>query len=550
VIRPMTCIAFMLACASAFKLYDESHRVSVLDQEIGSVVRQIRPVREQTRFLKAEWALLARPDRLQELADQFSTLKPTDSAQFTSPAALDSRLPPVAPAGARDGPPATGIAPPASPRADPATELVASAAADPMVPSVGAGAPSSAAAMGQSSNPGAPPTRLQAERAPGQSQGEAGAGGSQPQDAETGLALPATAPPAPAAIDVAPASPPRAAMTAAPSPPAVAAPAQPSREQAEAARLSSQIAQLRQQRDAEAARDQQMEAEAARLAVQIAQQHKTLDAMRAQAAAAKPPSIPTPSPPPVAATSHPFAREMQAAALAAELGRLKQQREAETARTRQLQAEADRLAAQVAQQQKSMQALRAPAAAPKQFRPAMASRIAPAAASNFDAVRNVLARLRKHQVQTARARPDDLEAHDDPSSSAAEPASPGILPLVPRPSPPAAPVQYLPRTPFLPPWRDLMGARTALQAGDSYQSMRRLETARSKLLFDPSGPHLLAATQISRAMALIGVGEDGSALYFVDQALANAGTAGSYPAPYAAYRRGPPLQPYPPWSYR
>lgn len=120
-IRPITCVGFLLACGSGLYLYQAKHRVNVIDQEIARTVHATDTTREQIRLLHAEWTLLNQPDRLQKLADQFLALKPTAPGQFTSLADLDSRLPPVRP-----------DAPPPAPAEMPANTAVA--AATPVAP--------------------------------------------------------------------------------------------------------------------------------------------------------------------------------------------------------------------------------------------------------------------------------------------------------------------------------------------------------------------------------------------------------------------------------
>ena len=105
-IRPITCICFLLACGSGLYLYQAKHRVQLLDRQIEETVQAADKTREQSRVLHAEWTLLNDPQRLQALADQFLTLKTVQPSQFVSMADLDSRLPAVPP-------PAT--APPAPP---------------------------------------------------------------------------------------------------------------------------------------------------------------------------------------------------------------------------------------------------------------------------------------------------------------------------------------------------------------------------------------------------------------------------------------------------
>ena len=72
-IRPFTCVCFLLACGSGLYLYQAKHRVQMIDREIEKTVRATTELREQTRVLHAEWTLQNDPQRLQALADQFST---------------------------------------------------------------------------------------------------------------------------------------------------------------------------------------------------------------------------------------------------------------------------------------------------------------------------------------------------------------------------------------------------------------------------------------------------------------------------------------------
>jgi hypothetical protein len=94
-IRPFTCICFLLACGSGLYLYQSKHRVQMIDREIEKTVHGTDALREQTRVLHAEWTLLNDPQRLQALAEQFLSLKTVTPGQFTSMAELDARLPAV-----------------------------------------------------------------------------------------------------------------------------------------------------------------------------------------------------------------------------------------------------------------------------------------------------------------------------------------------------------------------------------------------------------------------------------------------------------------------
>ncbi len=126
-IRPFTCICFLLACGAGLYLYQSKHRVQVLDRKIEDTVRVTEQTREQIRVLHAEWTLLNDPQRLQALADQFLTLKTVTPGQFTSMADLDSRLPSV--------PPPPVVQPDAEPQPAAPSMPVAEAIEPPEVPS-------------------------------------------------------------------------------------------------------------------------------------------------------------------------------------------------------------------------------------------------------------------------------------------------------------------------------------------------------------------------------------------------------------------------------
>ena len=97
-IRPFTALCALLAAGSGLYLYTEKHRTTLLDQQISQIVQNTRQVREHTAGLRAEWALLNQPERLQSLAGRFlPELHPMVPAQFVQMAALAQRLPDVAP---------------------------------------------------------------------------------------------------------------------------------------------------------------------------------------------------------------------------------------------------------------------------------------------------------------------------------------------------------------------------------------------------------------------------------------------------------------------
>jgi hypothetical protein len=92
-IRPFTCLCLAAACGSGLYLYSEKHRTVLLDREISHVVNETQADRARIGLLRAEWALLNEPGRLQEMADKYLSLKPMAPSQFVQLADLPSHLP-------------------------------------------------------------------------------------------------------------------------------------------------------------------------------------------------------------------------------------------------------------------------------------------------------------------------------------------------------------------------------------------------------------------------------------------------------------------------
>ncbi len=101
-IRPFTFVALLLAGTSGLYLYQTKHRAEVLDQQITHTLRQVAATRERIGLLRAEWALLNEPDRLNQLAGQHLELQPLQPSRFVAASDLASHIPipppPAAPA--------------------------------------------------------------------------------------------------------------------------------------------------------------------------------------------------------------------------------------------------------------------------------------------------------------------------------------------------------------------------------------------------------------------------------------------------------------------
>jgi hypothetical protein len=99
-IRPFTCLCLAAACGSGLYLYSEKHRTAMLDRDISNVIHQTEAARARIGLLRAEWALLNEPGRLQDMADKYLALKPMAPTQFVQLSDLPNHLPPPLAAGA------------------------------------------------------------------------------------------------------------------------------------------------------------------------------------------------------------------------------------------------------------------------------------------------------------------------------------------------------------------------------------------------------------------------------------------------------------------
>lgn len=93
-IRPITLLAAALFLFAAAYAYHVKHQTGLLDRRIAATGQAAEAARAHIRLLRADWAVLNRPDRLRRLADQFLTLQPTKPDQFVTLAMLADHLPP------------------------------------------------------------------------------------------------------------------------------------------------------------------------------------------------------------------------------------------------------------------------------------------------------------------------------------------------------------------------------------------------------------------------------------------------------------------------
>ena len=79
--------------ASAAVLYNLEHTTRGLERDIAKVKRDTQNDVEAIKLLKAEWASLTRPERIQQLAEKNLKLAPIRAQQFVTAAELATRVP-------------------------------------------------------------------------------------------------------------------------------------------------------------------------------------------------------------------------------------------------------------------------------------------------------------------------------------------------------------------------------------------------------------------------------------------------------------------------
>jgi hypothetical protein len=156
VIRPFTCVCLILAAGSGLYLYQVKQRAFALDASLRGTFHDIDVARERTRMLRADWALVNDPERLQVLASQYLTLQPMQPSQLLTMDQLAAALPPVPPSAT----PASVATPPAAakpaPAVDPTQGLPMAEAAPQVLPHTHPVAPEVALLQPPASLPAAP----------------------------------------------------------------------------------------------------------------------------------------------------------------------------------------------------------------------------------------------------------------------------------------------------------------------------------------------------------------------------------------------------------
>lgn len=88
-VRQATALCLLLAVALAVVMLTVAHQVQGLEEELGSLRRQIAAERQTLHVLHAEFSYLAEPERVRRLAGAHLGLSPVEPDQLQSFATLD-----------------------------------------------------------------------------------------------------------------------------------------------------------------------------------------------------------------------------------------------------------------------------------------------------------------------------------------------------------------------------------------------------------------------------------------------------------------------------
>ncbi|MCP4329387.1 MAG: hypothetical protein GY791_13230 [Alphaproteobacteria bacterium] len=98
--RRSTLIWFALAAVTGYSMYQLKYDVVALEEDLAKRNGEIIAYQEAIHVLKAEWAFLNRPGRLQDLAERHLDLEPETQRHEVQVSALTSNDQQVAPVAA------------------------------------------------------------------------------------------------------------------------------------------------------------------------------------------------------------------------------------------------------------------------------------------------------------------------------------------------------------------------------------------------------------------------------------------------------------------
>jgi len=90
-LRLLHCLMVMGLIASAGYVYDIKYRATAEAQQVQKLRNEIRNEKDRIAQARADWAKLASPDRVQELATRHLKMRPVEAKRFGSVSTLPER---------------------------------------------------------------------------------------------------------------------------------------------------------------------------------------------------------------------------------------------------------------------------------------------------------------------------------------------------------------------------------------------------------------------------------------------------------------------------
>lgn len=100
--RLLNIVVVVALIGSAAWVYKIKFEATLQAESVAKLRREISRERDTIATLRAEWAQLNRPDRLQELSQRHLKLRPVEITQFDALDALPERPQPIVPPGTAD----------------------------------------------------------------------------------------------------------------------------------------------------------------------------------------------------------------------------------------------------------------------------------------------------------------------------------------------------------------------------------------------------------------------------------------------------------------
>jgi hypothetical protein len=82
--KHISLITFLILLVVSYGFYQLQYEVELRQDRVAKLENQIAQDKADIKVLEAEWALLSRPKRLQQLSDRFLELAPIDPSQIRS----------------------------------------------------------------------------------------------------------------------------------------------------------------------------------------------------------------------------------------------------------------------------------------------------------------------------------------------------------------------------------------------------------------------------------------------------------------------------------